>query len=531
MKRTFLLPAALLLIVVTSLATAAFAQKSGGTLRMPLSNNPPSASLLEESTIAVMQGFMPVYNNLVVFDQKEKMARPETIRPDLATEWSWSSDNKVLTLKLRQGVKWHDGKPFTSEDVKCTWDMIQEKRPNNWRKNTHKDWYENLKEVTAVGPYEVKFTLERRQPSFLSFLASGWSGVYPCHVDARVMRQKPIGTGPFKVAEWKPGDVIRLVKNRDYWKPGLPYLDGIDYRIIPSQATRTLAFVAGQSDITGPSDVSANTLKDIRAQLPKAVCETTASSITGGLMINHKAPPFDNPKLRRAISLALDRREFVKSTQGDGRLGGILMSPPYGVWGLTPEQLEVVPGFGKNPERNLAEARKLMREAGYGPDNKLKTTYIVRMSTPDWLAGASLLADQLRKIYIEGEIEQKDYTVLTTAFLKGAFTMAFHKSGTSIDDPDVLFYENYKCASAHNYSRYCNKEVDAKIDEQSSIVDPVKRKRLVQEIDLQLQQDTARPVMYQNMNTSCWHPYVKGYVRSVNGIYTHNRMEDIWLDK
>ena len=531
MKRMHSAPKLLLPIVIASLASAALAQKSGGTLRVSMPVNPSSASLHEESSTSALQPFMPVFNNLVVFDQLEKIARPESIRPDLATEWSWSADHLVLTLKLRQGVKWHDGKPFTSADVQCTWDMIQEKRSNNWRKNTHKEWYGNLKEVAVAGPYEVRFALARPQPAFLSFLASGWSAVYPCHVDGRVMRQKPIGTGPFKVEEFKPNDVIRLVKNRDYWRPGRPYLDAIEYRIVPNQATRTLAFVARQFDVTGSGGLNANARKDIRTQAPTAVCESTGSNVTAVLLINQKAPPFDNPKVRRAISLALDRGEFVKAAQGEGRIGGLMMSPPYGNWGLTPEQLAGVPGFGKDVERNRAEARKLMQELGYGPSNKLKTTYIVRMGSPAFLMDASIVADQLRSIYVEGDVEQKDYTVYTGAVIKGAYTMAFERSGTAIDDPDTVFYEGFKCESVRNYTKYCNRDVEAKIEEQSSTVDPLKRKKLVQALDLKLQQDVARAALYQTLSSGCWQPYVKGYLRAGNGIYTHYRMEDVWLDK
>ncbi len=531
MKHMHLVPKWLLLFVIASIATAAVAQKSGGTLRMPLNFSPSSASLHEESSIYVLRPFMPVFNNLVLFDQQTEAASQNTIRPDLATEWSWSPDHKVLTLKLREGVKWHDGKPFTSADVQCTWDTITGKRDSHWRKNTHKEWYENLKEVTVSGPYEVRFTLARAQPSFLSFLASGWSPVYPCHVDGRVMRQKPIGTGPFKVAEFKPNDVVRLAKNRDYWKPARPYLDAIEYRVMPSHATRILTFIAGQFDITGSSDVSASILKDIKTQAPKSVCETMASSVAGVLLINHKAPPFDNPKVRLAISLALDRREFVKAMQGNGALGGIMMPPPYGFWGLSAKQLEAVPGFGKDVERNRAQARKLMAEAGYGPNNKLKTSYMVRMGAQHYLLNASLVADQLRSIYIEGEIEQKDYTLLTGALMKGAYTLAFELTGSALDDPDIAFYEAYTCASTRNYPKYCNRELEAKIDEQSATIDMTKRKQLVQEIDLKLQQEIARPILYQQMGKVCWQPYVKGYVRGANGIYTHNRMEDVWLDK
>ena len=531
MKRTHLVSRWLLLTMILSFATAAIAQKSGGILRVPLRENPGSASLLEESSIVVNQPFMPVFNNLVIYDQHLKMLNPETIRPELATEWSWSPDNTVLTMKLRQGVKWHDGKPFTSADVKCTWDMIQEKRTSNWRKNTRKTWYANLKETTVAGPYEVRFSLGRPQPSFLSFLASGWAPIYPCHVDGRVMRQKPIGTGPFKVAEFKPNDVLRLTKNADYWRQGRPYLDGIEWRIMPSQATRTLSFIAGQYDMTMSGDANVNAVKDIKAQAPKAICEANASNATSFAFLNHKAPPFDNPSIRRAVSLALDRPEFIRAAQGEGRLGGIMMAPPSGYWGLTPEQLATAPGFGKSVERNRAEARKLMAEAGYGPNKKLKLTYIVRLSTPVYLMNMSLIADQLRAIYIEGEIEQKEYTVYTGALIKGAYTIAFHTTAAAIDDPDVVLYEGYDCGSMRNYTHYCNREIEKKIDEQSATVDPVKRKKLVNEIDLLLLKEVARAPLLQSTNRTCWHPYVKGYVRAASSSYTHNRMEDVWLDK
>jgi peptide/nickel transport system substrate-binding protein len=521
----------ILAIMLVALTAPALAQKYGGTLRFPLRENPSSASLHEESSITAMQPFMAVFNNLVIYDQQQEMARPETIKPELATEWSWSSDSKVLTMKLRQGVKWHDGKPFTSADVQCTWDMITEKRTSNWRKNSHKEWYGNLKEVQVVGPYEVRFVLGRAQPSFLSFLANGWSPVYPCHVDGRVMRQKPIGTGPFKVVEFKVNDVIRLEKNKEYWKQGRPYLDGIVFRIMPSAATRSLSFLAGEFDMTGTSTVLPHTIKDVHAKLPNAVCVTTGTMVTGVVLVNHKAAPFDNPKIRRAIALGLDRNAFVAAQHGGGRHGGVMMSPPYGVWGLSPAQLETVPGFGKDAEKNRAEARKLMEEAGYGPNNKLKTSFLVRNSAPNFMAGATLAVDQLRHIHIDGSIEQKDYTVYTGAIIKGAYTLAFETSGAAIDDPDVVLYEKFKCESIRNYNKYCNREVEAKIDEQSATLDPAKRKQLVQALDLFLQQEIAQIAVYHSTSSACWHPYVKGYVRSKNGLYTHHRMEDVWMDK
>ncbi len=530
MNRNSVIGKCFVVAAVCTCAPPAFAQKSGGILRMPLRENPGSVSIIEESSIFTNFPMMGVFNNLVLFDQHDKLARLESIKPDLATAWSWNADNTVVTFKLREGVKWHDGKPFTSADVKCTWDTILEKRNSNWRKNVRKAWYHNLKDVAVTGPLEVRFTLGRPQPSFMSMLAVGWSAVYPCHVDGRMMRQKPVGTGPFKLVEYKPNELIRLAKNADYWKPGLPYLDGIEYRIMPSQATRTLAFATGQFDITGPGDVTPAIEKDIKSRLPKAVCETYASAGSSHILINHKAPQLQDARVRRAISLALDRNVFVASQQGHGRVGGIMLTAPHGAWGLTPEQLEKLPDFGKDIEKRRAEARKLMEEAGYGPNKKLKATYITRQANSA-IQGATLVADQLRTIYVEGDVDAKDYSLFTGMLMKGTYTLAFHGTGNAMDDPDIILYENFMCDSPRNYTKYCNKAIEAKIEEQSATLDPRKRKALVQQIDVALQQDNAKPTLFQTLLTQCWFPHVKGFVRGSNGNYAHHRLETVWLDK
>jgi peptide/nickel transport system substrate-binding protein len=345
------------------------------------------------------------------------------------------------------------------------------------------------------------------------------------------MRQKPIGTGPFKVVEFRPNESVKLVRNADYWKPGLPHLDAIDYKIVPSQATRTLAFVAGQFDMTMPYEVSGPLLKEITAQVPKAVCETRPNNVVNALFINHASPLMQDSKVRRAISLALDRNAFIAAAGGSGLPGANMMPPPNGVWGLTAEQLQSVPGFAKDVGKSRDEARKLMQEAGYGPNRKLKLTYIVRKSLPSYIRNATLVADQLRAIYIEGDIEQKEYSIYSGAMIKGAYTLAYGQIGAGADDPDVVLYDSYLCNSGRNYMKYCKPEVEAKIHEQSATLDPIKRKQIVQQIDLMLQQDVARPMLYHGMSGTCWNPYVKGYLVASNGIFNHNRLENVWLDK
>src|ERR1700722_16385066 len=170
--RTRLAVAAATFVALMMAAAPTYAQKQGGTLKISHRDNPPSASIHEESTISVNQPFMAVFNNLVVFDPKEKVNSPDHIVPDLAESWSYNTENPQLTFKLRQGVKWHDGKPFTSADVKCTWDAVsglhQDEKNPIIRKSPRKGWYSNLKEVKTNGDYEVTFVLGRPQPSFLT---------------------------------------------------------------------------------------------------------------------------------------------------------------------------------------------------------------------------------------------------------------------------------------------------------------------------------------------------------------------------
>src|SRR5437660_5322329 len=175
------------LLAATLAAGPAVAQKSGGVLRLPGITSPASMSIHEESTIATLGPMMGVFNNLVMFDQHVKQNSLESIVPDLAESWAWSEDGKELTFKLRQGVKWHDGKPFTARDVKCTWELIAGTAADKLRVNPRKSWYRNLASVTVDGDYQVTFNLKRPQPSFLALLGSGWSPIYPCHVPARDM--------------------------------------------------------------------------------------------------------------------------------------------------------------------------------------------------------------------------------------------------------------------------------------------------------------------------------------------------------
>ena len=529
MRDLRMLAAASSMMLATMAATnAALAQKQGGILRMSHFDSPASMSLHEEATAAANRPMMGVFNNLVMYKQDVAQNSLQSIIPDLAASWSWSEEGTELSFPLRQGVKWHDGKPFTAKDVKCTWDMLTGKSDEKLRLNPRKSWYRNLEEVSVNGDHEVTFHLKRPQPSFLALLASGWSPIYPCHVAARDMRTRPIGTGPFKFVEFKPNELIRVTRNPNYWKQGRPYLDGIEYPIIPSISTRILGFVAGKFDTV--AGVTVPLLKDVKSQAPQAICEVAPTNVPRTLLVNPAAPPFDNSELRRAMTLSLDRKSFIDIiTLGLGDIGGVMLPAPEGVWGMPPDMLKTLPGYDPDVAKNRAAARKIMEKLGYGPDKRLAVKVSIRNIAPT-RDPAVILIDQLKEIYIDGELETVDTTQWYPKVMRRDFSVGMVVSENGLDDPDQQFYENYVCGADRNYSGYCNPQLDELIDRQSMEPDREKRRQMVWEIERRLAKDNVRPVIFYARQASCRQPRVKGMTLMVNSIYNGSRFEDLWVD-
>jgi peptide/nickel transport system substrate-binding protein len=529
MKRELrLLAAAGSLSLAFFAADGALAQKAGGILKIGHFDSPASMSMLEESTQAVNRPMSGVFNNLVMFKQDVPQNSLRSIVPELATGWSWNEEGTELTFPLRQGVKWHDGKPFTAADVKCTFDLLMDKAKEKLRINPRKSWYANVAEVTANGDHEATVHLKHPQPSFLALLATGWSPIYPCHVSPRDMRQHPIGTGPFRLVDFKPNQSITVTRNPDYWKPGRPYLDGIEYAIIKDVSTRLLSFLSGKDDAY--FGVTIPQLKDVKNQAPQAICDMFTPNVPRNLLVNRDAPPFNNPDLRRAMSLTLDRNAFIDIlTEGQGAIGAVMQPPPDGLWGMPPELLKTLPGYDPDVEKSRAQARRLVEKLGYGPDKHLAVTVSTRNLAP-YRDPAVILIDQLKQIYIDGVLDPLDTTQWYPKLMRKDYTLGLNVTETAVDDPDPAFYENYVCGAMRNYTGYCNPEVDKMVDEQSAMSDVVKRKQLVWAIEKKLADDDARPILFYTRVANCYYPKVKGLVTQVNSIYNGQRFEDLWLD-
>ncbi len=291
-----------------------------------------------------------------------------------------------------------------------------------------------------------------------------------------------------------------------------------------------LAFVAGKVDVTFPTEMTAALVKDIKAQDPTAICELKPINVSTNLIVNRDKPPFNNPDLRTAMALSLDRKSFIDIIlQGQGDMGGSLLPPPEGVWGLPPDQLKTLPGYG-DVNKDREKARAIMTKLGYSAANPLKIKVSTR-NLATYRDPAAVLIDQLKTIFIDGELEPVESSAWFAKVAREDYSVGLNLTGNGIDDPDQAFYENYSCGSERNYTHYCNKDLEKLFDQQSAETDLAKRKKLVWDIDKKIQEDVARPILFHARTGTCWKPYVKNLTVESNSAYNGYRYEDLWLDK
>jgi peptide/nickel transport system substrate-binding protein len=360
-------------------------------------------------------------------------------------------------------------------------------------------------------------------------LASGYAPVYPAHVPPAELRTKCLGTGPFKLKQYQPGEYIDFVKNPDYFIKGRPYLDGVRYLIIKERGTRYAAIQAGRQDIAYPLESSKTIAEEVKQANPRIVLVETSNNVNDNILLNFKRPIFQDSRIRRAINLSVDRKAYIQAgRQGAAIPGGVMLPKPYGVWGLPEAAQGKLPGFG-DPAANRVEAKKLLAEAGYGPEKPLKLTVSTR-AVARYVDIASFVIDQLKRVAIEATLEQVETGVWHPKLTRRDYDMAVNLTGIGPDDPDANLYENFKCGSPRNYSDYCNPEVDRLIDEQSQTLDSAKRLKLVQDLDTRLQLEGARLLLGWGKEYFLMWPFVKNLVPH-QSVYNYGRLQEVWLDK
>jgi len=422
-----------------------------------------------------------VYAN--VFEGLTRIGSKGEVLPDLAESWTVSDDGKVYTFKLHTGVKFHDGTDFNADDVKFSLDRARAENSTNAQKGL----FAAIENVEVVDPATVKVTLKQPQGSFLYNL--GWGdAVIVAPESAETNKEKPIGTGPFKFESWAKGSSIKLIKADGYWGDPV-FLDKAEFRIIPDAAAAIPALLSG--------DVQAFPNMPLGDGLPQIQSDPRFKVVIGStegetiLSMNNKKPPFDNLKVRQAISYAIDRKAII-----DGASNGF--GVPIGSH-FAPHNPAYVDLTGTYPH-DPAKAKELLKEAGL--ENGFKTT--LKLPPPPYARdGGQIIASELREIGIDAEIiplEWADW--LKQVFTEKDYDMSI-VSHTEPNDIDIYSRKDY-------YFNYDNPAFDKVIEELNLTSDEAKRKELYGQAQKILADDAPVAFLFELPKIGVWDAKVEG---------------------
>src|SRR5262252_7529400 len=351
-----------LTMAVTS-ANAAETPRRGGILLAVIGADPPSLDPHQESTFATLQLVAPLYSTLL---QTDPYDYPKVIG-DVASDWKISSDGLTYTFKIRSGIKFHDGSPLTAVDVKATYDKLL--NPPAGTRSIRKNSYSAITSVEAPDASTVVFKLKYPSASLLLNLASPWNVIYPkkyLDKDPNYFMKNVMGSGPFKFKSYTPGASFEGERNPDYFVKDRPYLNGYKFFISTETSVRAAAIRSGRAYIEF-RDLPNAEVEAIKKQLgDKVGVQHTAMTGQFGIAINNTVKPFTDPRVRKALTLGLDRYTGGKvlfTLTGLRDVGALLR--PGTEWGLPDAELQKLPGFGRDMEKNRTEARKLLAEAGF----------------------------------------------------------------------------------------------------------------------------------------------------------------------
>ncbi len=511
-------------------ATAAQAQKAGGTLVMIVQPEPPSlASYLSTSgPIGLMAP--KVYDGLLDYDKDLKAV------PSLAESWTVSDDGKTVTFNLRKGVKWHDGKPFTSADVQFTvMDVL---------KKVHPRGPNSFKEVTAIetpDEHTAIFKLANPAPYMMRALGSYESPMVPRHLlegqDVRSadIANRPVGTGPFKFVEWKKGQYIRLDKNEDYWKEGLPYLDRIVGRFIPDASTRTAAMENGEVHYGAYGAIPNVDVVRLRELSTIGVTTDGYAMINPVSLIefNTTKPPFDAPAIRQAISLALDRQFLIDNIWfGYGKPATSALSSSYAATGLYAEGMPNYPAKG-----NVEAAKKILDDAGIKPGaDGVRATATLDLIPygEDWRRAGEYMKQVLGDVGIKLDLRYEDVpTWLKRIYADYDFRMNVNYF-YQLPDPVLGVHRHYgtdqirKGTHFVNSSRYSNPELDALLASGAKEPDAAKRSETYKRIQEILARDMPVVNLHEMKFLTVFNSKLKDH--DVSGFGAYGSFDRAWFD-
>jgi peptide/nickel transport system substrate-binding protein len=496
------------------------APTKGGTIAAWMAADPPNFDFIQNSTSYVLNICGPCYNGLVMADPLD----PTRIVGDLAESWELAADGLSYTFKLRPGVKFHDGAPLTSADVKHTFDVVR--APPEGISSIRQSLLAAVGSIDAVDELTVRFNLTRQSPALLSTLSTGWFLVGAKHVmeEKGDLKQTVVGTGPFMFKQHRQGVSVELVRNPNYHVADRPYLDGITWYVIPDRSTAFAYLRSGQLHLWDVIDgVDA---RRAERDFGDRVFVQSGVSYTGDpFTINTRREPFGDIRVRQALALAVDHEEAVKVVvQGDGVVAGMMPETP---WGMSREELAAsVAGYGPDIEANRAQARQLLADAGFA--DGFDTTITVRKATGTQEPRAVFLADQFAKIGVRAKLDIKETAVYFETVRGGNFDIATTLISSLVNDPDFFMGDFHTSKGALNYSGLETPRVDELFAQQSQTVDPEERKRLARELELEALNSFTMVNLYFKNKFSATSRKIHDYLLHPEPD-NNRRFQDVWL--
>ena len=487
----------------------------GGILTRRIAGDPPSFDTLANTTGWVLFVAGPCYNGLVRYDELDA----DKVVPDLAESYEVSPDGKAYTFHLRKGVKFHDGKPFTSDDVKYTFDVMR--APPKGIISVRANLLDAVDAILVPDAHTVRFILKRKSPSLIANLACGWMVVLPRHIlEKGPMKDAIVGTGPFKFKDYKRGVSIDLVRNPDYHIPNRPYLDGIKFFFVPDDNTAYGYFRTGQLDEWVPTPAVA--LARQKELSSKAYLQTIYSTSAVCLHFNAMEKPFDDIRVRQAMCLAINRQEALNTVfSGQGTVGGFSMP---GKWALPDKELVKIPGYAPYKDSNIAQAKALLAAAGF--PNGFKETMLVRRLVL-FEAHAIFLKDQMSKIGIDLTLDFQETASYNETLRKRKWKLDAGGFSFVINDPDAMYSDSVTCDGNFNFSKTCDAKIDDLVLRQSQELDVRKRVALVNEIEAKALAEYGTYMMYFKNRFRMYQNNVHGW-----GLHPNEdnvmRLEDCW---
>jgi ABC-type transport system substrate-binding protein len=505
--------------------------KHGGVLRLGVGMRPPHFDVHQSGTIFNLGSQGAMFDNLVRRDPRNG---GKTIIPDLAHSWQIAKDGKTYTFHLRKGVQFHDGAELTADDIKATFDRII--KPPQGVSIPRSILFRAVSEITAPDKYTVEFKLAEPRPVnfIMSAIASGWNVIVrkktleDNNYNLRKVEVYP-GTGPFRSVKRVENESWVMEKNKDYWNKGLPYLDGVEfYNLLPFSPELGSAILSGRIDYARITDPV--TFRKAKTT-PGITAVDHYQSVIQATWINSKRKPLDDPRVRRAMHLVLDKPVLVDVVKDVAPMlvGGFIY--PFSEFATPIDQLTKRLGYQPDPAASIKEARALMAAAGH-PDGLKGLDYMVREIATFKLWSQAIQAMLKESLNIECNLRTVVESVWFDDATSGNFDLAIGAIVSTLLDPSDYFNAWYGKGGPQNYSFWDNKEFQALTLQIDTELDVEKRQELIRKAEAIMESDPPLLPISWEKNIEVWYNYVKGITAAdYFGLYDVVRQDTVWLDK